>query len=131
MSVEKQNKAPGNSFTALEVWKKMRGLKIEVERIVKTFPSEEKYRLAHQLIRSVRSVNANIAEGHGRYTFRDQVNFCVIARGSLSEPLNHLIDAFDCRYISGETLKDLKAKITEVEKLLNGYINWLRRNSDK
>jgi four helix bundle protein len=115
------------SFTELEVWKKARQLKIDIEMLVKTFPIEEKFRLCDQLIRSSRSINANISEGHGRFTYKDQIRFCIQARGSLSETLNHLIDAFDCKYISAEILQQYKIKIEEVEQLLNGYITYLRK----
>ena len=115
------------SFTELEVWKKARQLKIDIEMLVKTFPIEEKFRLCDQLIRALRSINANISEGHGRFTYKDQIRFCIQARGSLSETLNHLIDAFDCKYISAEILQQYKIKIEEVERLLNGYITYLRK----
>jgi four helix bundle protein len=84
--------------------------------------------LTDQIIRSSRGINATIAEGHGRYTFKDQVHFCVIARGSLSETYNHLIDALDCSYISQEQLDGFKKSIEEIERLLNGYISYLRKN---
>ncbi|HEY1022396.1 MAG TPA: four helix bundle protein [Flavisolibacter sp.] len=96
-----------------------------MEALVKSFPAEEKYRLCDQLIRAARSINTNIAEGHGRYTFKDHLHFCIQARGSLSEVLNHLIDAFDCAYITEEQLLSFRAKYTEVESLLNGYIVYL------
>ena len=51
--------------------------------------------MTDQVKRSVRSINANIAEGHGRFTYPDQIHFCIMARGSLSETINHLIDALD------------------------------------
>ena len=108
------------NFTELEVWQKVRELKKEMETLVKGFPPEEKFRLADQMIRSARSINANIAEGHGRFTFKDQLHFCIQARGSLSETLNHLIDAFDCTYITKEQLVHYKDKIDEVGRLLNG-----------
>jgi len=92
------------SFTQLGVWKKGRELKKEIELLVKKSPSEEKYRLTDQIIRSVQSINANIAEGHGRITYKDQIHFCIQARGSLSETLNHLIDAFDSAYMNKEQL---------------------------
>jgi four helix bundle protein len=66
-------------------------------------------------------------EGHGRYTDPDRINFCIIGRGSLSETHNHLIDAFDCGYISRDKLDDLHGKIREVKRLLNGYIRWLKK----
>lgn len=83
------------SFEELVVWKKARELKSEIFELVKTFPCEEKYRLIDQLVRSSRSINAQIAEGHGRRTNKDKIKFCIQSRGSLSETLNHLIDAFD------------------------------------
>ncbi len=66
--IASQNKPVSKSYTELEVWKKMRLLKIKIEKIVKTFPGEEKFRLTDQIIRSARSVNSSIAEGHGRYS---------------------------------------------------------------
>jgi four helix bundle protein len=122
------NESSHQSFTELEVWKKARVFKKEIFDLVKSFPLEEKYRLADQSIRSSRSVNSDIAEGHGRFTYKDQLHFCIQARGSLSETYNHLIDAFDCNYLQLEQLKIFKAKIDEIERLLNGYISFLRKN---
>lgn len=116
------------SFTELEVWKKGRILKNEIFELAKLFPGEEKFRLSDQIIRSSRGINATIAEGHGRFTYKDQLHFCIIARGSLSETYNHLIDALDAKYISNDQLSYYKLKIDEAERLLNGYISYLRKN---
>ena len=121
----KQKSMPYQGFEQLEVWKKARGLKNEIAELVKQFPSEEKSRLTDQLIRSSRSISSQIAEGHGRRTYPDRLRFCIIARGSLSETLNHLIDAFDCKYISSEKLFYFRNKIEELERILNGYINFM------
>ena len=94
------NENSRQSFTDLEVWKKARVFKNDIKELTKSFPGEEKFSLTDQIIRSSRGVNATIAEGHGRYTFKDQPHFCIISRGSLSETYNHLIDALDCKYIS-------------------------------
>jgi four helix bundle protein len=126
-----QNQPISKSYTELEVRKKMRLLKIKIQNLAKTFPGEEKFRLTDQIIRSARSVNSSIAEGHGRYTFPDRIHFCIIAGGSLAETYNHLIDAYDCTYITLEQLTELKNEINEVEKILNGYINWLREQLNK
>lgn len=128
---ETQSTIVSKSFTELEVWKKMRILKIKIESLTRNFPPDEKFRLTSQIIRSTRSVNACIAEGHGRFTFPDRINFCIIARGSLSETYNHLIDAYDCAYISLEKLIELKTELAEVERILNGFINWLRQQLNK
>ena len=122
------NEKAYQSFTELEVWKKARELKNEIKELTYGFPPEEKFKLTDQLIRSSRSVTASIAEGHGRYTFKDQIHFCIIARGSLSETHNHLIDALDCNYINQERLDYFKLKIDVVERLLNAYISFLRKN---
>ena len=119
---------PYQSFEELEVWKKSRIFKNEIFELVKSFPKEEKFRLVDQLIRSSRSVSTQIAEGHGRRTFPDRLRFCIIARGSLSETLNHLIDAFDCNYITNDMLSYYRNKIDEIERLMNGYINYLEKN---
>ena len=113
------------TFEELQVWKKARILKNEIKELTSSFPSEEKYRLTDQLIRSSRSVNTQIAEGHGRKTTKERIKYCIIARGSLSETLNHLIDAYDCKYITEEILTTFRSKIIEVERMLNGYINYL------
>jgi len=119
------------SFEELVVWQKARELKNEIFELVKTFPNEEKYRLSNQLIRSSRSVNGQISEGHGRKTFPDRLNYAIMARGSLSETLNHLIDAFDCKYISGEQLQYFRGKVAGVWRPLNGYVTWLESKVNK
>jgi four helix bundle protein len=118
-------------FEELEVWKKAREIKKEIQTLVETFPKEEKFRLCDQLIRSSRSIGSLISEGHGRFTYPDQIRFCVDARGSLSETMNHFIDALDCGYIDIQQLEEWRNKLKDEERLLNGYINYLRTQRDK
>ena len=117
-------------FEQLELWKKVREFKNEVAKEARKWPAEEKFTLITQVIRSSRSINALLAEGHGRFTFADQLHFCIQARGSLSETINHLLDAFDEKYITEEQLNYYKEKGKEIERLLNGYINYLRTKRD-
>ena len=117
-----------SSFTTLEVWKRSRELKMKLFELIKQFPAEEKYSLSDQIIRSARSISANIAEGHGRYTYKDQLHFCIISRGSLSETHNHIIDAYDCNYISKQQLNEIEQELITLHKLLNGYISFIRKN---
>ena len=117
-------------FEELELWKKVRDFKNVIRKTAKQFPSEEKFRLTDQITRSSRSINALITEGHGRFTYPDQIHYCIQARGSLTETINHLIDAFDEEYISEETLKKFKQQGKEVERLLNGYLIFLRKKRD-
>lgn len=113
-------------FTELEAWRLARKLKVHVYALVKNFPEQEKYELTRQLVRSVRSISANIAEGHGRFTYKDQYNFCVMARGYLMETLNHCIDAYDCAFIGKEELSAIKNEIDQAGKVLNGYMAFLK-----
>ena len=82
------------------------------------------------MIRSSRSIPAQIAEGHGKRTNKDKIKYCTQARGSLSETINSLIDAFDCSYINAEQLQYFRDKIIEVERILNGYIRYLKSTSE-
>ncbi len=117
-------------FEQLELWKKVRAFKKEVIEEAKKWSAEEKFKLIDQTIRSSRSINALLAEGHGRFTFADQLHFCIQARGSLSETINHLIDAIDEEYITAERLNYFKEKGKEIERMLNGYIKFLRNQRD-
>lgn len=115
------------SFTELECWKKARVLRIEISKMIQDFPREEKYDLVSQVRRSSRSVTANIAEGYGRFHFQENIQFCRQARGSLYETHDHLITAFDEDYITDVMLKEFEMKVDEVLKVLNGYINYLKK----
>ena len=119
-----------SNFEDLEVWKACRNLRKEISLLVKTFPIEEKYRLNDQLIRASRSVTANIAEGHGRYHYQENSQFCRHARGSLTEVLDHLICAFDESYITENILNDFRFEIEISMKMLNGYIAYLQKQKN-
>ncbi len=69
------------SFTELETRKQSRKIRNLVSDLIKKFPGEEKFRLADQIIRSSRSIGNNLAEGHGRFHYQDNIRFCIIARG--------------------------------------------------
>lgn len=114
-------------FEELEVWKTCRILRIEVSKLVKSFPSEEKYRLVDQLLRSSRSVTANIAEGQGRFHYQENIQFCRTARGSLTETLDHLICALDEGYINQTRMDELRIIYDKCLKLINGYILYLKK----
>ena len=117
-------------FEELEIWKKARLVKNEIIIVTKSFPENEKFRMVDQLLRSSRSIGALIAEGHGRFSYPDQIHFCVQARGSIAETMSHLIDAADASYISEVNLLDFRLKLKEIERMLNGYINHLRAKKD-
>ena len=116
-----------NTFEDLETWKSARELRKAVSKLVKTFPNDERFRLVDQIIRSSRSVPANISEGFGRFHFQENIQFCRQARGSLSETLEHLICALDEEYIDEATFQNHRKLIEHCWKVLNGYIAYLQR----
>lgn len=70
-------------FYNLEAWKLARELKKDVSKITKKLPIEERYSLISQIVRSSRSVTANIYKGYGRNNYKETIHFCRIARGSM------------------------------------------------
>ena len=93
----------------------------------KAFPSSEKFKLVDQLVRSTRKCPANIAEGHGRYHYQENIQFCRIARGSLTEAQDHLNCAYECDYITINLRDEYKNEAKTIIKMINGYINYLDR----
>jgi four helix bundle protein len=114
------------SFTDLETWKQSRKIRNIISDLVKNFPGDEKFRLTDQIIRSSRSIGNNLAEGHGRFHYQDNIRFCIIARGSLTETLDHLIVALDEKIISEEVLDSFQTDYESCLKLINGYIQYLK-----
>ena len=115
-------------YKDLECYIQARLLRIFISQLVKKFPSHEKFLLIAQIIDSSRSVTRNIAEGYGRYTFTDTRNFFIIARGSVTETMEHLTTAYDEKYINDEELKTGEQKCETVFKLINGYIEYLDKS---
>jgi four helix bundle protein len=118
------------SFTDLEVWKKARILRNNITDLIKCFPPEEKYRLSDQIVRSLQSIGNNIAEGHGRFHYADAAKFLVNARGSAAETIDHLFIAMDNNIIDQNVFNSFKADCEECMKMINGYINFLRKQAD-
>jgi len=119
-----------NSFTDLEVWKKSRVLRNNISDLVRRFPADEKYRLSDQAIRSSRSIGNNIAEGHGRFHYAEAAKFLINACGSATETIDHLIIALDNKFINEEVFGTFKNDCEECMKMINGYINYLRKQAN-
>jgi four helix bundle protein len=118
-------------FEDLDVWKEARLYRMSIFKLVLIFPSDEKYKLTDQLIRSSRSVTSNIAEGYGRYHYQENIQSCRMARGSLTETLDHLICAMDQNYIDVNKLTEFRQQFEVILRLLNGYIAYLKRRKDE
>ena len=118
-------------FDDLEVWKEAREFRKSIYELSKKFPKEELFVLIGQIRRSAISITSNIAEGHGRYHWQENIQFCRIARGSLNETLDHIYCALDCKYISEEKFNTIYNNGRNLEKMLNGYIRFLEKQKVK
>lgn len=113
----------------LEVWVRAKDFVLAVyKEVVPHLPADEKWNLISQLKRSAQSIPANIAEGHGRYHFLDNVRFCYIARGSLTEVQSHMSLAHELGYLPDETFNRMTIYAVSVGKQLNTYIAYLKRS---
>ncbi len=119
------------TFEDLDVWKFSVQLRKNISSLVKSFPAEEKFRLADQMIRAFRSVTANIAEGFGRFHFQESIQFCRQARGSLYELFDHLHVALEEGYLSKDKFEKLREDVLRATKVLNGYIRYLANSKQK
>jgi four helix bundle protein len=118
------------SFKDLNVWGSARQLRASVHRMLRRFPTEERYALADQIRRSSRSVPANIAEGFGRFHCTDNIRYCRQARGSLHKLLDHCICAFDLEYITEQESLDMHSHHQRCAQLLNGSIRSITQMRD-
>jgi four helix bundle protein len=97
-------------FQDLQVWKKAHQLVLDVYRMTKAFPDDERYGLVSQMRRAAVSVPANIAEGFKRRGQADKTRFYNIAEASLEEVKYYLILSHDLGYTS-----ENEALMTEAE----------------
>ena len=114
------------TFEDLEVYQVAREFRKAVYRVAKRLPEEEKFGLASQIRRAAVSLTNNIAEGHARFHFLEQIKFMLQARGSLEELLDDLNVCEDEAYLAAQESETLKQEGWRVHKLINGYIRFLR-----
>ncbi len=107
------------SFEQLTVWQKAAELAEIVYATTKKFPSAEKFALTDQVQRSAVSVSANIAEGFGRISRNEKLQFYNIAYGSLLETKSHMLIAKRLGYTSDEDIESINSLIISLQKLIN------------
>ena len=115
------------TFEELRVYQEACDLRRRISTLVRAFPGHEKFTLRDQIVRASRSVPANIAEGYGRHHHQENIQFCRVARGSLSETLEHLNCARDEEYLTVEEYGSLRASLERTWHTLNGYMAYLKK----
>ena len=114
------------TFEDLEAYQIAREFRKRMYQVNRKLPVFEKFELGSQIRRAAVSLTNNIAEGHGRFHYLEQLKFCLNARGSLEELIDDLNVCEDESYISRNELGSLKESGWRVHQVLNGYIRWLR-----
>ena len=111
-------------YRDLIVWQKAMELVEVVYRLMKCFPSDEKFRLCDQLGRAVVSIPSNIAEGNGRESKTEYARFLGIARGSLCETETQLEIARRLGYVAD--LSEIRELALSIRRMLTSLISKLR-----
>ena len=125
MGVSKNNNI--KSFEDLIVWQKALDLSAHIYQATEQFPKSEQFGITNQLRRSSSSVSANIAEGFGRTTAKDKLQFYYIAHGSLLETKNFIYLSHKVGYLDEIIKKDFLSEIVELQMLLGGFIRSTKR----
>jgi four helix bundle protein len=114
------------TFEDLEVYKKAMQFRKAMYGVTRRLPDFEKYELASQIRRASVSLTNNIAEGHGRFHYLEQLKFLFLARGSLQELIDNLNVCEDESYLTRSEVVALKEQAKEVQRLISGYARYLR-----
>jgi four helix bundle protein len=114
-----------HNFKKLKIWIKSMGIVTEIYQITNTFPSHERFGLISQMQRSAVSIPSNIAEGSAKTSNKDFARFLEISIGSSYELETQLIVSFNLKYIETAVYEDLSFKISEIQKMINGFKNKL------
>jgi len=110
-------------FDDLEIYKLSMELADWIYDLTAEFPTEEKYNVVSQLRRAVTSIGANIAEGYGRYHYKENIQYARQARGSLSETKYFMLFSNKRKYISDKIYEEFIGKYRNLQVKINNYIN--------
>lgn len=118
-------------FRELRVWQEAHQLTLIIYKVTSKFTKEEAYGLTSQLRRAAVSVEANIAEGHGRFHYADEINFFVVSRGSCSEVQTLTLVALDLGYTDQKTSEEVVFRYSQLVRQINSYIKSKREQLKK
>ena len=110
------------SFEDLQVYQSAREFRKLMYDVARKLPDIEKFGLAGQIRRAAISLTNNLAEGHGRFHFLDQIKFTLISRDSLEELMDDLNVCFDENYLPPTQVEELKTSGWHLLNLTNGYL---------
>jgi four helix bundle protein len=118
------------SYRELGVWQKAMTLAEECYRLTRSFPKDELFGMTSQIRRAAASIPANIAEGQGRQSTKEFLNFLSISRGSLKELETHLILSQRVGLLPQDQLDPLLTLTDEISRMLSGLRKSLEQRRD-
>jgi len=114
-----------------QVYQNAREFRKRVYVNVNQLPEKEKYQLTSQMRDAIISITNNIAEAHGRWHYKESIQFCRIARGSTEEVIDDLNICIDEHYYDVDECTHLKKSGYELVKKINGYIAYLNKQRNQ
>lgn len=118
-----------DAYQDLIAWRKATQLALEIYRCTRSFSKDELYGLTSQMRRAAVSVASNIAEGKGRYSPKEFVQFLYRARGSLLELQTQLFIAGELNYLEALATRRIKEEADELGRILNGLTTSVQNRS--
>ena len=119
----------GGTYHDLKVWQGAMELTTKIYRITRKFPAEEMYGLSTQLRRAAISVPSNIAEGKGRSSDKELLQFLSHARGSMYEVQTQLEIAELLSFLTKTDYEEVRQQADAVGRILNGMIAKFRETT--
>ena len=116
-----------SNFEELKIYQSAEQLSDKLWDTIIGWEAFAKFTIGKQLIRSVDSIGANIAEGSGRGSYIDNRRFIKIARGSLFESKHWLKRAFKRKLINIVQMDEINILVNELTPKISGYINYLNK----
>ena len=114
------------TLNELEIYNLAITLSDSIYELVSEWKYFDKDTLGKQIVRSADSVALNIAEGYGRFHFKESKRFCYFARGSLTETYAALKMSKNRKLISTEKYVEINTEVENLLHKLNAYIKFLR-----
>ena len=106
------------SFRDLEVWQKSHQVVLDVYRLTNAFPKDERFGIVSQLRRAASSIAANIAEGFGRRSTKELLQFLVFANGFLEETRYFILLSTDLNYLPKVEAERLDMQLSSIAQMM-------------
>jgi four helix bundle protein len=117
-----------HNFEKLKIWQKAMDVAVEVYNVSLLLPNDEKFNLIHQIKKCAVSIPSNIAEGSGRNSNKEFIQFLGIANGSTFELITQLILAKRLNLVNEEIIQSIINQLVEISNMSFSFQKSLKEN---